>query len=128
VLYALCLHAWLAVRFKHDGEGLPSHLPAALMLALLYIALNLANKNITEGINLETLIGLSFIAQFYLFGLRNKLIGLILLIGIICNAASLVTIYLTGYTPEKIMMISVMEYAMVFSAMVNVIKRNVKIT
>ena len=128
VLYALFSHAWLAIRFKHDGEGLPTGFPAALALALLYVLLNATNKNITEGLDLETVLGLSFVAQCYLFGLRNKLIGLLILIGIICNAAALVAIYLTGYTPEKIMMISLIEYAMVFSAIINVIKSNFKIT
>lgn len=128
VLNALLSHAWLAIRFKHDGEGLPSRLPAAFMLALLYIVLNIAYKNSTDGVDLETVFGLSFITQVYLFGLRNKLIGLMLLIGIVCNATALTTIYLTGYSAEKIMMISLLEYAMVFSAIVNIIKSNFKIS
>jgi len=123
LLNALFSHAWLALRFKHNGEGLPTGFPAACALAMLYVILSAANKSLSESLDFQTLFGLSFVAHCYLFGLRNQLVGLLLLIGVLCNAMALATIYLTGYSAEKIMAITLMEYAMIFSAIINVIKR-----
>ena len=122
LITAILIHTWLALRLKHDGAGMPTKLPAALVLITLYVALNLANKHISGGINVETIIGLSFIAQFYLFGLRNKLIGLIILISVITNALSLGLSTLAGIPEEKLFMLLIMEFIMIFAAIVNVIK------
>jgi hypothetical protein len=94
LMNAFFKHAWFALSLKHDGAGLPTKLPAACMLIGLYITLNLANSHIGQGITLETLLGLSFIAQFYLFSLRTPLIGLFIIIGIITNV---LTLALTAY-------------------------------
>jgi hypothetical protein len=126
LIHALLMHAWLALRLKHDGTGMPTRLPAAFVLISLYVALNLANKNINGGINLETLVGLSFIAQFYLFCLRNKVIGLIILISVVTNALALILTTLTGIPEEKLFLLLIMEYLMIFAAIVNLIKNNIK--
>lgn len=127
LITAILTHVWLALRLKHDGTGMPIKLPAALMLATLYIALNLANKHLNGGINLETVIGLSFVAQFYLFGLRTKLIGLFIMIGVFTNTLSLAIIMLAGIPEQNLYMLLFMEYIMVFAAIVNVIKSETKI-
>ena len=127
LISAILIHVWLALRLKHDGTGMPVKLPAALMLAALYIALNLANKHLNGGINLETMIGLSFVAQFYLFGLRTKLIGLFIMIGIFTNTLSLAITTLAGIPEQNLYMLLFMEYIMVFAAIVNVIKSETKI-
>ncbi len=127
LITAIITHAWLALRLKHDGTGMPTKLPAAFALITLYVALNLANKHLNGGINLETLIGLSFIAQFYLFGLRNKLIGLIILISVITNAFSLGLSTLGGIPDDKLFVLLIMEFIMIFAAIVNVIKSEARI-
>lgn len=127
LITAILTHVWLALRLKHDGTGMPIKLPAALMLATLYIALNLANKHLNGGINLETVIGLSFVAQFYLFGLRTKLIGLFIMIGVFTNTLSLAIIMLAGIPEQNLYMLLFIEYIMVFAAIVNVIKSETKI-
>jgi len=127
LITAILTHVWLALRLKHDGTGMPIKLPAALMLATLYIALNLANKHLNGGINLETVIGLSFVAQFYLFGLRTKLIGLFIMIGVFTNTLSLAIIMFAGIPEQNLYMLLFIEYIMVFAAIVNVIKSETKI-
>lgn len=127
LIKAIFVHAWLALRLKHDGTGMPAKLPAALMLVSLYIALNLANKHLNGGINLETVIGLSFIAQFYLFSLRTKLIGLFIMIGIFSNTLSLAITTLAGIPEQNLYMLLFMEYIMIFAALINVIKSETKI-
>ena len=126
LITAILIHVWLALRLKHDGTGMPARLPAALMLVGLYIALNLANKHLNGGINLETMIGLSFVAQFYLFGLRTKLIGLFIMISVFTNALSLAITTLAGIPEQNLYMLLFTEYIMVFAAIVNVIKSETK--
>ena len=96
------------------------------MLIGLYIALNLANRHIGQGITLETLLGLSFIAQFYLFSLRTPLIGLFIVIGIITNALTLALTALTGIAEQPHYLLTLIEYIMVFAAIVNIIKHELK--
>lgn len=127
LITAILTHVWLALRLKHDGTGMPARLPAALVLVSLYIALNLANKHLNGGINLETVIGLSFVAQFYLFGLRTKLIGLFIMIGVFTNTLSLAIIMFAGIPEQNLYMLLFIEYIMVFAAIVNVIKSETKI-
>ena len=126
LITAILIHVWLALRLKHDGTGMPARLPAALMLVSLYIVLNLANKHLNGGINLETAIGLSFVAQFYLFGLRTKLIGLFIMISVFTNAISLAITTLAGIPEQNLYMLLFTEYIMVFAAIVNVIKSETK--
>jgi hypothetical protein len=122
LIYAFFKHAWFALSLKHDGTGLPAKLPAASMLIGLYIALNLANRHI----GLETLLGLSFIAQFYLFSLRTPLIGLFIVIGIITNALTLALTVLTNIPEQNLYLPIILEYIMVFAAIVNIIKHEIK--
>jgi hypothetical protein len=126
LMNAFFKHAWFALSLKHDGTGLPTKLPAACMLIGLYIALNLANSHIGQGITLETLLGLSFIAQFYLFSLRTPLIGLFIVIGIITNALTLALTVLTNIPEQQLYLPIIMEYIMVFAAIINIIKHEIK--
>ena len=126
LMNAFFKHAWFALSLKHDGTGLPTKLPAACMLIGLYIALNLANRHIGQGITLETLLGLSFIAQFYLFSLRTPLIGLFIVIGIITNALTLALTTLTGIAEQHLYLPIILEYIMVFAAIINIIKHELK--
>ena len=119
-------HAWFALSLKHDGTGLPTKLTAACMLIGLYIVLNLANRHIGQGITLETVLGLSFIAQFYLFSLRTPLIGLFIVIGIITNALTLALTALTSIAEQPLYLLTLIEYIMVFAAIVNIIKHELK--
>ena len=125
-MHAFFKHAWFALSLKHDGTGLPTKLPAACVLIGLYIALNLANRHISQGITLETLLGLSFIAQFYLFSLRTPLIGLFIVIGIITNALTLALTALTGIAEQPLYLLTLIEYIMVFAALINIIKSETK--
>jgi hypothetical protein len=63
-----------------------------------------------------------FIAQMYVFSLRNRVIGLIIMIGVIANALMLSIHLLTGIPQQQLFAVTIMEYAMVFTAVLNVIK------
>ncbi len=127
LISALFTHAWLVFRLKHDGTGMPTKFPATLLLTTLYAVLILVNKHINDGINLETLIGLSFISQFYIFCLRNKLIGLIILISIVTNVLSLMLTTLAHIPEENLYLLLILEYIMVFAAIINIIRSHTKI-
>lgn len=124
LITAIFTHTWFALNLKHDGTGLPTKLPAALLLVSLYIALSLANHHFSQAITLETLLGLSFIGQIYLFSLRTKLIGLFLVIGIIVNALKLIFSALFGAPESESLMLLFAEYIMIFAALVNTVKSN----
>jgi hypothetical protein len=124
---ALFSHAWLAIRLKHDGSGLPANISGAFMLVALYIVLILINKNNGSEVNLESLMALSFIAQFYVFCLRNKVIGLIILIGIIINALSLVLAIFGDISEGQRLLLFIAEAIMIFAALINIIKSNAKV-
>ena len=126
LIYALWIHIWLALSLRHNGDGMPTKLPAAFLLAALYVALNLANQHMHGGIDYETLLGLSFITQFYLFGLRTKMIGLFIIIGIFSNAVSLVLMALAGAAEVNLLLLTIAEYIMVFAALINIIKSETK--
>ena len=127
LIYALWIHIWLALRLKHNGDGMPTKLPAAFLLVTLYVTLNLANKHLNGGIEYETLLGLSFVTQFYLFGLRTKMIGLFIIISVFINTLSLALIGFTGVAEENLFMLTIVEYIMVFAALINIIKSETKI-
>ncbi|OYY50886.1 MAG: hypothetical protein B7X95_02050 [Methylophilaceae bacterium 17-44-8] len=128
LLHALLTHAWLAITFRHNGEGMPTKLLGASTLVSLYISLLLANIHIQQTFSIESLIALLFIAQLYVFSLRNRIIGLIILIGVIANACMLLVHLLTGIPQQQLYAITLMEYAMVFSAVLNVIKYHLSTT
>lgn len=124
LLRALATHTWFAMTFRHNGVGMPTTLPAAIALVSLYTALILTNLHIQQMYSLESLIGLLFISQIYVFSLRNRVIGLIILIGAIANATMLAVHFITGIPQQQLFAITLMEYAMVFSAVLNVIKHH----
>lgn len=126
-MHALLQHAWLAIRLKHDGDGMPTKIPAAAALVSLYAVLILIEKKAHQGITLETIIGLAFISQCYIFNLRNKVIGLIILIGIITNTVTIALTAFTNIAEHQLYIISLLEYIMVFFSIINVIKSNVKV-
>jgi hypothetical protein len=127
LVHALLQHAWLAIRLKHDGDGMPTKIPAAAALVSLYAVLILIEKKAHQGITLETIIGLAFISQCYIFNLRNKVIGLIILIGIITNTVTIALTAFTNIAEHQLYIISLLEYIMVFFSIINVIKSNVKV-
>jgi hypothetical protein len=128
LINAMLAHAWLAIRLKHDGTGLPSNIPAALSLVVFYIALSLLNAGISGDIKIGSFLALSFIAQFYVFCLRDKLIGLIILIGVINNILSLLLSVLVGQSEANVVTLALIEFIMIFGAVINVIKSNTKIS
>jgi hypothetical protein len=128
LLHALLTHAWLAITFRHNGEGMPTKLLGASTLVSLYISLLLANIHIQQTFSIESLIALLFIAQLYVFSLRHRIIALIILIVVIANACMLLVHLLTGIPQQQLYAITLMEYAMVFSAVLNVIKYHLSTT
>ncbi len=119
---ALFKHFGLVLRLKHDGKGMPTEIPAATMLIGVYALLGLINYSYEGSISYSALFGLCFVAQCYLFCLRDKLIGLIILISILINAMTLVLYLLVGVREQSLFVLSVMEYIMIFAAIINVIK------
>ncbi|MEE9332330.1 MAG: hypothetical protein V3U89_08890 [Methylophilaceae bacterium] len=119
---ALFTHAWLAMRLKHDGTGLPVNFLGALLLASIYIALIMVNKSINNALTIESIIGLIFIGQFYLFSIRNTVIGLVILIGIIGNLFSMGMAAFGDVSVLQVGLLSAMEFLMIFGALINVIK------
>lgn len=122
LLSALLHHAWLAITLKHHGAGMPTERIGAVALVSVYIALLLTNIHMQHALTIESVVGILFIAQFYVFSLRNRIVGLIILIGITANALMLVAQWLTGMTQQQLFIITLLEYVMIFSAMLNVIK------
>lgn len=120
LINALCHHAWLVLSLQHDGKGMPKQVPAAFLLALSYCLLAVINTKPHE-VQFETVCCLLFIAQFYVFLLRNALIGLLVMIGVVTNGLHLI-IANSPTSPEFLLLLSVFEYVMVFCAIINVIK------
>jgi hypothetical protein len=122
LLSAFIKHSLLALQLKHDGSGMPTELPGAFLIAALYTALTLVNSHLSEGITLTTTLMVMFIAQCYVLFLRNKLIGLIMLISIIMNAFTTILSVSTGIPMENLGLLIVSEYILVAAAVINVIK------
>jgi hypothetical protein len=119
---ALFSHFGLVLRLKHDGKGMPTEIPAATMLIGVYALLGLINYSHEGSISYSALFGLCFVAQCYLFCLRDKLVGLIILISIFTNAITLILNMLIGASEQSWFVLTVMEYIMIFAAVINVIK------
>lgn len=119
---AFIQHALLAFKLKHDGTGMPKEIPGALLLAMAYIALSLFNNRHAEGIDISTFIIVGFVSQCYVLFLRNKLIGLIMFISILCNSISLIMTTILGLALEDLGLFIVAEYIFVTAAIINVIK------
>jgi len=122
LLSAFVKHSLLALKLKHDGSGMPNELPGSLLIAALYTTLTLINSHLSEGITLTTTLMVMFIAQCYVLFLRNKLIGLIMLISIMMNALTIMLSCVTGIPTEHLGLLIVSEYILVTAAVVNVIK------
>jgi hypothetical protein len=123
IILAMLKHAWLVLRLRHDGAGMPEKIPAAMMLAATYVLLSLANARLHGSLNSHAIMGLCFVAQIYVFSLRQKLIGLIIMIGIVANAFTLVMDLLSVTSQEKVLMVTLMELVMILGAVINVIKK-----
>ena len=121
-IFALFAHFSLVIRLKHDGRGMPTKIPAASMLILTYALLGFINYSHEGNISFSALFGLCFVAQCYLFCLRDKLIGLIILISILNNAMTMVLNLLVGISEQSIFVLTIIEYIMIFAAIINVIK------
>jgi len=127
LIQALLSHIWLVMQMKHDGSGLPEKFMGALLLISVYVALVMVNKNVQGELTIETVLALAFIAQFYLFSIRNTVIGLVILIGIIGNVFSLGMTAIGEVSAAQLMMLSAMQSLLIFGALVNVIKAHSKV-
>jgi hypothetical protein len=123
---ALFHHASLAARLKHDGTGMPTELPAAMLLSILYMALSLVNSHHADGITLDTIIKVGFIAQCYVLFLRNQLVGLIIFISVLCNVLAFGLTTFADFPKENLFLLLIAEYIMVTAAILNVLKRVTK--
>ena len=121
---ALFKHALLAMQLEHDGSGLPTKFSSAFMFMSVYVALIFANSaNVSDE-----LLGLSFIVFIYLFVLRTQVVALVILIGII---SSFITFFLGNFGGLSVLqsvMLNIMEYLMVFGALINTIRRHANLT
>jgi len=123
---ALFSHTWLVMRMKHDGTGMPEGFVGALLLMATYAALVMMNKHLQNELTIETVLALVFIAQFYLFSIRNIVIGLVILIGIIGNVFALAMATLGEVSGMQVLMLSVMQSLLIFGALINVIRTHSK--
>jgi hypothetical protein len=119
---ALFSHFSLVLQLKHDGRGMPENMPAALALISIYSLIGLINYSYEGSINFNALFGLCFVAQCYLFYLRDKLIGLIILISILINAITMILNALVGIDEQTNFALNIIEYIMIFAAIINVIR------
>lgn len=124
IINAVLSHAWLAIRLKHDGKGMPKRIPAALALAFMYCVIASLNAS---TIDFASICGLIFIAQFYVFLLRNEVIGLMLMIGMIANTMYL-AIALLGLPQPLLSMVTIFEYLMVYCGIINILKSHFQLT
>lgn len=112
------------MQLEHDGSGLPVKFSGALLLVSVYSALTLATSaNVSDD-----LLGLSFIVVIYLFVLRSQVIGLIILIGIITSTIAFILGLFGELSPLHLVMLTILEYLLVFGALVNAIKRYANLT
>jgi hypothetical protein len=124
MIFALLKHAILVMQLEHDGRGLPTRFVGAFLLVALYTALCCLN-NPAIG---DNMLGLTFVVFIYLFVLRTQVIGLIILIGIISSCLSLTLGMFGELSALHLVMISAMEYLLVFGALINTIKRHANLT
>jgi hypothetical protein len=127
LLSAVFNHATLAVKLKHDGAGMPVEVPAATLLAILFMITSVFSHQQTGEITLDVLLKIVLIAQCYALFLRNQLIGLILLISIICNALAIIFISVGGIPKENLYVLLIAEYIMIGAAILNVFKKSTKV-
>lgn len=126
LIKALFSHAWMVIRMEHDGTGLPVNFIGAFLLVSIYIGLVIVHKSMSGELAIGSIIALVFIGQFYLFSLRNTVIGLVVLIGIIGNVFSLVMAVFGEVSMTQVLMLSCMQHLMAFGALINVIKTHTR--
>jgi hypothetical protein len=126
-LYALIQHIWLIVRLKHNGDGMPLQIASATALAFIFIALTLVDKAMHQAMTLESMLSLMFVSVVYVFSLRNTMVGLIITIGIVGNILSIALTALLGVGIEQLLICTLLQYIMIFSAVINVIKTKLKL-
>lgn len=124
LLSAIFNHATLAVRLKHDGAGMPTEVPAAMLLAILFMLTSIFSYQQTSEVSVETLLKIVLIAQCYTLFLRNQLIGLILLISVICNTLAIFFVSVGGIPKENLYVLLVVEYIMIGAAILNVFRKS----
>jgi hypothetical protein len=127
LINGLFQHAVYAMKLEHDGTGLPTKFSSALLLTFVYGLVVIANDLHAGTLDYSVLFPLIFIAFVYTVVLRNQLTGLIILIGIISNVMSLLLSPFGALAEWQQLMLSIMEYVLVFGALTNVIKSNIKL-
>lgn len=127
LINGLFQHVFYAIKLKHDGSGLPTQLLTALLFVSLYSLLVFVNNWYAGTIGVGMCFSLVFIALVYTVVLRNQITGLIILIGIVSNVMSLLLSQFGPLVEWQQLMLSIMEYIMVFGALTNVIKSHIKL-
>ena len=121
---ALFKHALLVMQLEHDGSGLPTKFTSACLFVSIYVALIFANS---ANFN-DELLGLSFIVSIYLLVIRTQVVALVILIGIISSFITFVLGFFGGLSPLQVVMLNMMEYLLVFGALINAIRRYANLT
>ena len=121
---ALLKHVQLAMQLEHDGSGLPTHFSSASLFVSLYAFMALIHSvDVSNDIW-----AVSFIVIVYLYVLRTQLVGLIILIGMISSSIS-ITLGMFGVLSElQLVLLSALEYLLVFGALINAIRRYANLT
>lgn len=127
LINGLLQHAFYVMKLEHDGSGLPTKFSSALLFVSLYSLLVFANNWHAGTVNIGMCFSLVFIALVYTAVLRNQITSLIILIGIISNVISLLLNQFGALVEWQQLMLSIMEYVMVFGALTNVIKSHIKL-
>lgn len=127
LISGLFQHAFYAMKLEHDGSGLPTKFPSALLFVFIYASLVVANNMIAGTMDVNVIFSLAFITLVYALLLRNSITGLIILIGIIANVMSLILSQFGAIAEWQELMLAAFEYVMVFGALTNVIKSNFKL-
>ncbi len=123
----LLQHAFYVMKLEHDGSGLPTKFSSALLFVSVYGLLIIINNVQAGTVNLGMWFSLAFIVLVYTVLLRNQITGLIILIGIISSVLSLFINQFGALANWQQLLLSLMEYVMVFGALTNVIKSHIKL-
>lgn len=123
----LLQHIFSVMKLQHDGSGLPTQFASACLFFCIYGLLVVGNNFLAGTVNLGMCCSLMLIAFVYTLVLRNQITGLIILIGITSNLLSLFLVQFGALADWQQLMLSIMEYLMVFGALTNVIKSHIKL-
>lgn len=127
LISGLFQHAFFVMKLAHDGSGLPTKFSSALPLVAFYGLLVVVNNLFAGTVDFGMCFSIAFITLLYTVALRNQITGLIILIGIVSNVISLILIQFGALAEWQQLMLSMMEYAMIFGALTNVIKSHIKL-